>query len=198
MSAIATVSSKFQISIPKEVREQLGVAARPEGRVHREARRLPDRPGAETRRLGGDSSRRQHGGLSRPERSILMRVVDTSAWIEWVVGSPLGETVGAGAAEERSGLSRLLFNMSCRVGSRGRCRKPRPARAIAFSTELVVAPLTHGHSDEGGGLSRKSTASPRPMRSSTPRQPTRARTSLPATRISPNCRTSSTCAKGAQ
>ena len=42
-------------------------------------------------RTSWDSSRGQDG-LSRPQRSILMRVVDTSAWLEWLVGPLLAES----------------------------------------------------------------------------------------------------------
>ena len=70
------------------------------------------------------------------------------------------------------------------------------ARAIAFSTELVVVPLDDGYRDEGGGLCERSTASPRRTPSSSPRLTTRARTSSPATRISPNCHVSSTSPRG--
>ena len=81
MSAIATVSSKFQISIPKEVREQMALRpgekmafiAKPEGF------RIIPAPKRED--LAGMARGARYRGLSRPKRSVLMRVVDTSVWI---------------------------------------------------------------------------------------------------------------------
>ncbi len=36
-------------------------------------------------------ARLQHTGLSRPQRSHMSMVVDTSAWIEWLAGSKSGD-----------------------------------------------------------------------------------------------------------
>src|SRR5262249_5853541 len=37
----------------------------------------------------------EQGRLSRQERPLLMRVIDTSAWIEWLEDSPHADEVGA-------------------------------------------------------------------------------------------------------
>jgi toxin FitB len=71
-----------------------------------------------------------------------MRVVDTSVWIEWIVGSPLGETL----ARELPTNDRWIVPTIVRYElSRWLAREmsdAAAARAIAFSKELVVAPLT--------------------------------------------------------
>jgi predicted nucleic acid-binding protein len=71
-----------------------------------------------------------------------MRVVDTSVWIEWIIGSPLGETL----ARELPGNERWIVPTIVQYElSRWLARElsdAAAARAIAFSKELVVAPLT--------------------------------------------------------
>jgi predicted nucleic acid-binding protein len=71
-----------------------------------------------------------------------MRVVDTSARIEWIVGSPLGETLALGLPRNDQWIVPTFVQYEL---SRWLAREPSDAaaaRAIAFSKELVVAPLT--------------------------------------------------------
>ena len=44
-------------------------------------------------RTRGDRERRKSQQLPRPQRPALMRLVDTSAWIEWLISSPTGKAV---------------------------------------------------------------------------------------------------------
>ena len=71
-----------------------------------------------------------------------MRVVDTSVWIEWIAGSALGETL---ALELPSNDQWIVPTIVQYELSRWVAREMSDAaavRAIAFSKELVVAPLT--------------------------------------------------------
>jgi predicted nucleic acid-binding protein len=71
-----------------------------------------------------------------------MRVVDTSVWIEWIVGSPLGETLAPELPTNDQWIVPTIVQYEL---SRWLAREMSDAaatRAIAFSTELVVAPLT--------------------------------------------------------
>src|SRR5260221_1892089 len=36
---------------------------------------------------------REGAGLPRSQRPVLMRLVDTSAWIEWLIASPAGKSI---------------------------------------------------------------------------------------------------------
>jgi predicted nucleic acid-binding protein len=71
-----------------------------------------------------------------------MRVVDTSAWIEWIAGSPLGETLALELPTDDEWIVPTIVQYEL---SRWLAREMSDAaadRAIAFSRDLVVAPLT--------------------------------------------------------
>jgi AbrB family looped-hinge helix DNA binding protein len=97
MTFTATLSSKFQISIPKAVREEQhwqagqefvfipkgkGVLVMPLPELSQwpASPRMPARTVIATARTATDGT--------------ALRVVDTSAWIEWLVGSALGRRLG--------------------------------------------------------------------------------------------------------
>ena len=103
-------------------------------------------PNAKTWR---DSARSQHGGLSRPKRSLLMRVVDTSVWIEWIVGSASARRSARSCRETDRGSFRRSFNTSFRAGLLGRCQTQRRLGRSPFQ-RIGRRASDDGHRDEGG------------------------------------------------
>jgi predicted nucleic acid-binding protein len=71
-----------------------------------------------------------------------MRVVDTSAWIEWIVGSPLGETLALELPRNEEWVVPTIVQYELSRWLAREMSNQAAARAIAFSKELVVAPLT--------------------------------------------------------
>jgi predicted nucleic acid-binding protein len=71
-----------------------------------------------------------------------MRVVDTSAWIEWVVGSPLGETLALELPRNDEWVVPTIVQYELSRWLAREMSEAAAVRAIAFSMELVVAPLT--------------------------------------------------------
>lgn len=71
-----------------------------------------------------------------------MRVVDTSVWIEWIVGSPLGETLALELPRNDRWIVPTIVQYELSRWLAREMSDAAAARAIAFSTELVVAPLT--------------------------------------------------------
>jgi predicted nucleic acid-binding protein len=71
-----------------------------------------------------------------------MRVVDTSVWIEWIVGSPLGETLALELPRNDQWIVPTIVQYELSRWLARELSDAAAARAIAFSTELVVAPLT--------------------------------------------------------
>ncbi len=71
-----------------------------------------------------------------------MRVVDTSVWIEWIVGSPLGETLAFELPRNDRWIVPTIVQYELSRWLAREMSDAAAARAIAFSTELVVAPLT--------------------------------------------------------
>jgi predicted nucleic acid-binding protein len=71
-----------------------------------------------------------------------MRVVDTSAWIEWVVGSPLGETLALELPRNDEWVVPTIVQYELSHWLAREMSEAAAVRAIAFSMELVVAPLT--------------------------------------------------------
>ena len=95
MTAAARLSPKFKVSIPKAVRERL--AWNPRQKIAFIARAdgvlmtaIPEREDPAGIAQGANSRR-----LSESKRSLLMRVVDTSDWINWMLCSPLGRIIEA-------------------------------------------------------------------------------------------------------
>jgi predicted nucleic acid-binding protein len=71
-----------------------------------------------------------------------MRVVDTSAWIEWILGSPLGENLESELPDSDRWLVPTIVQYELARWLAREMSEAAAARAIAFSTNLVVAPLT--------------------------------------------------------
>jgi predicted nucleic acid-binding protein len=71
-----------------------------------------------------------------------MRVVDTSVWIEWIVGSPLGERLALELPRNDQWIVPTIVQYELSRWVAREMSDAAAARAIAFSTELIVAPLT--------------------------------------------------------
>ena len=71
-----------------------------------------------------------------------MRVVDTSVWIEWIVGSPLGETLALELPRNDQWIVPTIVQYELSRWLARELSDAAAARAVAFSKELVVAPLT--------------------------------------------------------
>ncbi len=71
-----------------------------------------------------------------------MRVVDTSVWIEWIVGSTLGETLALELPANDKWIVPTIVQYELSRWLAREMSDAAAARAIAFSKELVVAPLT--------------------------------------------------------
>lgn len=71
-----------------------------------------------------------------------MRVVDTSVWIEWIVGSPLGESLALELPPNDEWIVPTIVQYELSRWLAREMSDAAAARAIAFSKELVVAPLT--------------------------------------------------------
>jgi bifunctional DNA-binding transcriptional regulator/antitoxin component of YhaV-PrlF toxin-antitoxin module len=82
MSGESTLSSRYKISVPEAVRENMG--RRPGQRtaflVKSSGALMVSIPTRE--QMAGTAAQRQWAGISRPEGSLLMRFEDRSAWIE--------------------------------------------------------------------------------------------------------------------
>ena len=70
-----------------------------------------------------------------------MRLVDTSAWIEWLIGSPIGERVAAALPEQADWLTPTIVQLELAKWLTREAGEDRADQAIAFSQLCVVAPL---------------------------------------------------------
>src|SRR5215472_15238347 len=71
-----------------------------------------------------------------------MRVLDTSVWIEWIVGSTLGETLALELPTNDQWIVPTIVQYELSRWLAREISDAAAARAIAFSKELIVAPLT--------------------------------------------------------
>jgi predicted nucleic acid-binding protein len=71
-----------------------------------------------------------------------MRVVDTSVWIEWIVGSPLGERLAPELPRNEQWVVPTIVQYELSRWLEREMSNAAAARTIAFSKELVVVPLT--------------------------------------------------------
>ena len=71
-----------------------------------------------------------------------MRLVDTSAWIEWILGSPLGEGLSQEFPPNDQWVVPTIVQFELARWLAREISEAAAARVIAFSTELVVTPLT--------------------------------------------------------
>jgi predicted nucleic acid-binding protein len=83
-----------------------------------------------------------------------MRVVDTSVWIEWIVGSPLGETLAPELPEDDQWIVPTIVQYELSRWLAREMSEAAAARAIAFSKELVVAPLTTDIATKAAGYAK--------------------------------------------
>ena len=70
-----------------------------------------------------------------------MRVVDTSAWIEWLRGGPQSEKLGHELPENDRWIVPTVVQYELARWSNREMSERAAAKAIAFSSQLVVRPL---------------------------------------------------------
>ena len=70
-----------------------------------------------------------------------MRLVDTSAWIEWLSGSPTGEAVAQHIPEQADWLTATMVQLELAKWLVRELGEDRADPVIAFSQRCVVAPL---------------------------------------------------------
>ncbi len=73
-----------------------------------------------------------------------MRVVDTSAWIEWLRDSEIGRKVGLEMPAQEAWIVPTIMQYELVRWLARRVSEEAAASAIAFSNECVVAPLDTG------------------------------------------------------
>ncbi|RBP18285.1 putative nucleic acid-binding protein [Roseiarcus fermentans] len=71
-----------------------------------------------------------------------MRVVDTSAWIEWMRGSALGESLAPQLPRNEEWVVPTVVQYELARWLMREASDAQASRVLAFTTELVVAPLT--------------------------------------------------------
>lgn len=141
MAETATLSSKFQISIPKAIRAAqhweagLTFAFIPKGTGVLLVP-VPKRGGAERPR-----ARRVLRRLSRPDGSVLMILVDTSAWIEWLIGSPTGEKLAEQLPEQAEWLVPTMVQLELAKWLTREVGEDKADQVIAFTQVCHVVPL---------------------------------------------------------
>ncbi|HEY3888147.1 MAG TPA: type II toxin-antitoxin system VapC family toxin [Caulobacteraceae bacterium] len=70
-----------------------------------------------------------------------MRLVDTSAWVEWLIGSPTGERVAPALPERDDWLAPTIVQLELAKWLTREAGEDRADQIIAFSQLCVVAPL---------------------------------------------------------
>jgi len=70
-----------------------------------------------------------------------MRLVDTSAWIEWLVGSPTGRTVATHLPEQSAWLVPTMVQLELAKWLTRECDDDRADQVIAFTQVCSVVPL---------------------------------------------------------
>jgi len=70
-----------------------------------------------------------------------MRLVDTSAWIEWLIGSPTGEAVAAHLPEPQDWLVPTMVQLELAKWLVRELDEERADQVIAFTQTCRVAPL---------------------------------------------------------
>lgn len=82
-----------------------------------------------------------------------MRVVDTSAWIEWLIKSPTGAAVAAALPANSEWLAPTIVQLELAQWLRRERGEDKANQAIAFSTTCVVVPLDTGIAVAAAGIS---------------------------------------------
>lgn len=70
-----------------------------------------------------------------------MRVVDTSAWIEWLVGSPLGRKLGKKVPDKTQCLVPALVQLELAKWLMRALDEDRADQVIAYTQKCIVVPL---------------------------------------------------------
>ncbi|HRE61585.1 MAG TPA: type II toxin-antitoxin system VapC family toxin [Micropepsaceae bacterium] len=70
-----------------------------------------------------------------------MKLVDTSAWIEWLTDTPLGRKIGAELPKPGQWLVPTLVQLELSKWLTGNADEDRAELVLAFSTTCVVVPL---------------------------------------------------------
>ena len=70
-----------------------------------------------------------------------MRLVDTSAWVEWLVGSPTGEAIAPALPERSEWLTPTIVQLELAKWLAREGGEERADQIIAFSQLSVIAPL---------------------------------------------------------
>ena len=71
-----------------------------------------------------------------------MRVVDTSVWIEWIQGSPLGERLAPELPRNDDWIVPTIVQYELARWVARELSDEAASRLMAFTTQLVVVPLT--------------------------------------------------------
>ena len=78
-----------------------------------------------------------------------MRLVDTSAWIEWLVASPIGKAVEAEIPQEEDWLVPTIVQLELAKWLARKVGEDKADRVIAFTRTCVVVPARYEDSAEG-------------------------------------------------
>jgi predicted nucleic acid-binding protein len=70
-----------------------------------------------------------------------MRLVDTSAWIEWLIGSPIGTTIAAGLPDRGQWLVPTIVQLELAKWLTREIGEDKADRVIAFTETCIVADL---------------------------------------------------------
>lgn len=70
-----------------------------------------------------------------------MRVVDTSAWIEWLIGSPLGKKLGKEVPNRQECVVPTLVQLELAKWLARETDEARTDRVIAYTQKCVVVPM---------------------------------------------------------
>jgi len=84
-----------------------------------------------------------------------MRLVDTSAWIEWLIGSPLGMTLFVELPDRAQWLAPTLVQLELAKWLTREVSEDKADRVIAFTETCVVADLDTATAFVGGGTVRQ-------------------------------------------
>ena len=81
-----------------------------------------------------------------------MRLVDTSAWIEWLIGSPAGATISGDLPERGQWLVPTIVQLELTKWLTREVGQDRADRVIAFTETCVVADLDTAIALSAAGL----------------------------------------------
>lgn len=76
--------------------------------------------------------------------ATLLRVIDTSAWIEWLLGSPIGKKIGVEFPEKERCLVPTIVQLELSKWLVRELGEDRADHVIAYTQKCVVVPLDSG------------------------------------------------------